>query len=106
MTIERAKPSTRQPTANKVALFSSLGRLHNKWKWLLLIFAFNRKYFFPNGRVNKIVASVEGLNGGQKPGAMDGVLPFLMNSNYSQLWLLSSIVEFVLIASAGLRCFF
>ena len=43
-------------------------------------FAFFQRNYLPDGRVNETVATVEELSDLWKPGAMDGITPFVMNS--------------------------
>ena len=50
-------------------------------KGLRVSFAFFQRNYLPDGRVNETVATVEELSDLWKPGAMDGIPPFVMNCN-------------------------
>ena len=50
-------------------------------KGLRVSFAFFQRNYLPDGRVNETVATVEELSDLSKPGAMDGIPPFVMNCN-------------------------
>ena len=58
--------------------------MHSKRKRLEVSFAFFffQRNYLPDERVNETVATIEELNDLWKPGAMDGVPPFVMSSNY------------------------
>ena len=53
----------------------------SKKKWLRVSFAFFQRNYLPDGRVNETVATVEELSDLRKPGAIDGIPPFVMNCN-------------------------
>ena len=53
--------------------------MESKKKVLRVSFAFFQKVYLPDGRVKKTVATLEELSEIYKPGAMDGVPPFVMN---------------------------
>ena len=75
------QPTTRQPRADSYPVFSSLRTMNSKRKGLRVSFAFFRKNYLPDGRMNETVAKVEELSDLWKPGAMDGTPPFVMNCN-------------------------
>ena len=73
------QPTTQQPRTDSNPVFSSLRTMDSKRKGLLVSFAFFQKNYLQDGRVNETVAKVEELSDLWKPGAMDGVPPFVMN---------------------------
>ena len=75
------QPTTHQPTADSYPVFSSLRTMNSKRKGLRVSFAFFQRNYLPDGRVNETVATVEELSDLWKPGAMDGIPPFVMNCN-------------------------
>ena len=72
-------PITHQPGTDSYPVFSSLRRMDSKRKGLSVSFAFFQQNYLPDGRVNETVASVEELSDLWKPGAMDGIPPFVIN---------------------------
>ena len=75
------QPTTQQPRADSFPLFSSLRTMNSKSKELRVSFAFFRRNYLADGRMNETVAKVEELSDLWKPGAMDGTPPFVMNCN-------------------------
>ena len=75
------QPTTQQPRADSDPVFSSLRTMNSKGKGLRVSFAFFQKNYLPDGRVIETVAMVEELSDLWKPGAMDGIPPFVMNCN-------------------------
>ena len=73
--------TTQQPRTDSYLVFSSLRTLDSKRKGLRVRFASFQRNYLPDGRVNETVATVEELSDPWKPGARDGVPPFVMNSN-------------------------
>ena len=73
--------TTQQPRTDSYPVFSSLRKIESKRKRLRVSFAFFQRNYLPNGRVNETVATVENLSDLKKPGAMDGLPPFVMNCN-------------------------
>ena len=55
--------------------------MDSKKKGLRVSFAFFQRKYLPDGRVNETVATVEELSDLLKPGAMDGIPPFVMKCN-------------------------
>ena len=72
--------TTQQPRKNCYPVFCSLRPMDNKNKGLCLGFAFYRKNYLPDGRVDETVATVEELGDSWKTGPRNGVSPFVMNS--------------------------
>ena len=70
-----------QSRADSHPVFSSLRTMDGKRKGVRVSFAFFQRNSLPDGRVNETVAMVEGLSDPWKPGAMDGIPPFVMNCN-------------------------
>ena len=70
-----------QPRTNVYPVFFPLRQISTKKKRLHVSFAFFQQNYLPNRRVNKIFAAIEELTGLRDPEAMDGVPPFVMNSN-------------------------
>ena len=81
MSNQYPQPTTHQPTTDSSPVFSSLRTMDSKKKQLRVSFAFFQRYYLPDGRVNEAVAAVQELSDLWKPGAMDGIPPFVMNSN-------------------------
>ena len=81
MSIQYPQPTTRQPRTDSYPVFSSLRRMYSKRKGLRVRFAFFQWNYLPDGRVNETVATVEELSDLCKPGAKDGIPPFVMNCN-------------------------
>ena len=79
MSNQYPQPTTHQPRTDSYPAFSSLRRMHSKRKGLRVRFAFFQRNYLPDGRVNETVATVEELSDLWKPGAMDGIPPFVMN---------------------------
>ena len=75
------QPTTNQPRTGPYPVFSSLRTMDSKRKGLRVSFAFFQRNYLPDGRVNETVATVEELSDLWKPGAMDGIPPFVMNCN-------------------------
>ena len=74
-----AKPTTHQPRIDSYPVSSSLRTMDSKRKGLRVSFAFFHRNYLPDGRVNETIAAVGELNDLWKPGAMDGIPPFVMN---------------------------
>ena len=53
--------------------------MDSKKKGLRVNLAFIQRNYLPDGRVNKTVVTVEELTNLWKPGAMDGIPPFVTN---------------------------
>ena len=81
MSNQYPQPTTHQPRTDSYPLFSSLRRMVSQRNGLRVSFAFFQRNYLPDGRVNETVATVEELSDLWKPGAMDGVPPFVMNCN-------------------------
>ena len=60
-------------------MFFSLRTMYSKKKGLRFSFAFFQTNYLADGRVNETIATVEELSDLWKPGAMDGIPPFVMN---------------------------
>ena len=75
------QPTTQQPKTDSNPVFSSLRTMDSKRKGLRVSFAFFQRNYLQDGRVNETVATVEELSDLWKPGAMDGLPPFVMNCN-------------------------
>ena len=75
------QPTTHQPRTYSNPVFSSLRRTDSQKKGLRVSFAFFQRNYLPDGQVNETVATVEELSDLWKPGAMDGVPPFVLNCN-------------------------
>ena len=76
---------THQSRTDSHPVFSSLRTMDIKRKGLRVSFAFFQRIYLPDGRVNETVATVEELSDLWKPGAMDGIPPFVMNCNCFQV---------------------
>ena len=74
-------PTTQQSRTDSNPVFSSMRTTDSKRKGLRVSFAFFQRKYLQDGRVNETVATVEELSDLWKPGAMDGVPPFVMNCN-------------------------
>ena len=81
MSNQYPQPTTNQPRTGPYPVFSSLRTMDSKRKGLRVSFAFFQRNYLPDGRVNETVATVEELSDLWKPGAMDGIPPFVMNCN-------------------------
>ena len=81
MSNQYPQPSTHQTRTDSYPVFSSLRTMDSKMKGLRVSFAFFQRNYLPDGRVNETVATVEELGDLWKPGAMDGIPPFVMNCN-------------------------
>ena len=79
MSNQYPQPSTHEPRTDSYPMFSSLLTMDSKKKELRVSFAFFQRKYLPDGRVNETVATVEELSDIWKPGAIDGIPPFLMN---------------------------
>ena len=75
------QPSTHQTRTDSYPVFSSLRTMDSKMKGLRVSSAFFQRNYLPDGRVNETLATVDELSDLWKPGAMDGIPPFLMNCN-------------------------
>ena len=75
------RPTTQQPRTDSYPVFFSLRTKNSKRKGLRVSFAFFQRNYLPDGRVNETVATVGELTDLWKPGAMDRIPPFVMNSN-------------------------
>ena len=75
------QPTTHQSRIDSYPVFSSLRTMDSKRKGLRVSFAFFQRNYLADGRVNETVATVEELSDLWKPGAMDGIPPFVMNRN-------------------------
>ena len=75
------QPTTHQPRTDSYPVFSSLKRMGSQRKGLRISCAFFQRNYQSDGAVNETVATVELLSDLWKPGAMNGVAPFLMNCN-------------------------
>ena len=73
--------TTQQPITDSYPVLSSLRTMNSERKGLRVSFAFFQRNYLPDGRMNEQVAKVEELSDFWKPGAMDGVPPFVMNCN-------------------------
>ena len=72
---------THQSRTDSHPVFSSLRATDSKRKGLRVSFAFYQRNYLPDGRLNETVATVEELSDLWKPGAMDGIPPFVMICN-------------------------
>ena len=63
-------------------------------------FAFFQRNKLPDGRGIETVATFEELSDIWKPGAMDGIPPFVMNCNCLLVYLFASVVWFLLFGDA------
>ena len=79
------QPTSDQPRTDSYPVFSSLQKMDSKRKGLLVSFAFFQRNYLPNGRVIETVGTVEVLSDLWKPGAMDGIPPFVMIGNFVQV---------------------
>ena len=75
------QPTTHQPKKDSNSVFSSLRRMDSQRKGLRVSFAFFQQNYLTDGRLNETVATVEVFSDLWKPGAMDGIPPFVMNCN-------------------------
>ena len=73
--------TTHLPRTDSYPVFSSLRMMDSERKGLSVSFAFFQRNNLPDGRVNETVVLVEELSDLWKPGAMDGIPPFVMNCN-------------------------
>ena len=76
------QPTAEQPRGDTDPVFSSLRTMNSKRKRLSISIPFFQRNYLPDGRVNETVATVEELSDLWKPGAMDGIPPFVMNCNF------------------------
>ena len=76
------QPTTQQSRTDSYPVFSSLRTMDSKRKEMRVSFAFFQRNYLPDGRVNETVVKVEELSDLWKPGAMDEIPPFVMNSNF------------------------
>ena len=81
MSNQYLQPTTNQPRTDSYPVLSSLRTMDSKRKGLRVSFAFFQRNYLPDGRVNETVATVEELSDLWKPGAMNGIPPFVMNCN-------------------------
>ena len=75
------QPTAQQTRTDSYPAFFSLRTMDNRRKGLSVSFAFFQRNYLTDGRVNETVATVEELSDLWKPGATDGVPPFMMNCN-------------------------
>ena len=75
------QPTTQQPRTDSNPVFSSLRTMDSKRKGLRINLAFFQRNYLQDGRMNETVATAEELSDHWKPGAKDGVPPFVMNCN-------------------------
>ena len=83
MSNQYPQPRTHQPITDSHPVFSPLQRMDSQRKGLHVSFAFFQRNFLPDGQVNGTVAMVEKLSDLWKPGAVEGIPPFVMNCNCS-----------------------
>ena len=81
MSNQYPQATTHQPRTDSDPVFSSLRRMNSQKKGLRVSFAFFQRNYLPDGRVKETVATVEELSDLWKPGAIDGMPPFVMNGN-------------------------
>ena len=81
MSKQYPQPSTHQPRTDSFSVFSSSITIDSKRKGLRVSFAFFQRNYQRDGQVIETVAPVEDLSDLWKPGAMDGIPPFVMNCN-------------------------
>ena len=81
MSNQYPQSTTHQPRTHSHPVFCSLRSIDSTRKGLRFSFAFFQRYYLNDERVNGTVATVEELNDLWKPGAMDGIPPFVMNCN-------------------------
>ena len=74
------QPTTQQKRTDSNPVFSSLPTMDSKREGSLVSFAFFQGIYLPDRRVNETVATIEELSDLSKPGAMDGIPPFVMKS--------------------------
>ena len=79
MSNQYRQPTTHQPRTVSYPVISSMRTMESKRKKLSVSFAFSQRKYLPDGRMNETVATVEELSDLWKPGAMDGILPFVRN---------------------------
>ena len=72
--------TTQRPSTDLYPVFSSLRTEDSKRKGLWVSFVFFQKFYLPDRRVKETVATVGKLRDDWKPGAMDTVPPFMINS--------------------------
>ena len=81
MSNQYPQPTTHQSRTDSYPAFSSLRTMDSNRKGLRVNFAFFQRKYLQDGRVNETVATVEELSDIWKPGAIDGIPPFVMNCN-------------------------
>ena len=81
MSNQYPQPSTHRTRTDSYPVFSSLRTMDSKVKGLRVSFAFFQGNYLPDGGVNETIATVEELSDLRKPGAMDGIPPFVMKCN-------------------------
>ena len=81
MSNQYPQPTIHQRRTDQYPVFSSLRRMDSQRKGMRVSFALFQRNYLPDGRVNETVATVEELSDLWKPGAMDGIPPFVMNYN-------------------------
>ena len=81
MSNQYPQPTTHQPRTDSYPVFSSLRTMDSKRKGVRVrrLPTGRTRNYLPDGRVNETVAPVEELSDLWKPGAMDGIPPFVMN---------------------------
>ena len=62
MSNQYPQPTIHQPRTDSYSVFSSLRRMDNQRKGLRVSFAFFRRNYLTDGRVNKTVATVEEMS--------------------------------------------
>ena len=75
------QPTTHQPRTDSYPVFTSMRTMDSEKKGLRVSFAFFQRNYQPDGRENETFATVEELSDLWKPGAKDGVPPFVMTCN-------------------------
>ena len=78
MSNQYPQAATHQPRTSSYPVFFSLQTMDGKRKRLGVSFAFFRKNYLPDGRVDETVATAEELNDLWNPEAKDGSPPFMM----------------------------
>ena len=88
------QPTTHQPRTDSFPVFSSLRTMSSKRKGLRVSFTFFQRNCLPYGRVNETVATVEELCDLWKPGALNGIPPFVINCNCIKCSYLFQLLDF------------
>ena len=79
MSNQYPQPTTHQYRRDSYPVLFSLRTMGSRRKRMLMSFAFFQNKYLPDRRENETVAAVEELSDLWKPGAMDGIPPFVMN---------------------------